>query len=66
MKDTFTFEEKTHSYFLDEKPLTGITTILGVISKPSLIGWASRMACEYVRDNLKSLEELEEVLEAWC
>ena len=60
---TFTFEEKRHRYFLDGKALTGITTVLNVIAKPALIGWAARLATEYVRDNLKSLEELEQVLE---
>lgn len=62
MIDTFKFNPNNHTYELDGRPLTGITTILSVIAKPSLISWASRMACEYVRENLTSLEELEEVL----
>lgn len=37
----FTFDEKKHRYELDGKPLTGVTTILGVITKPSLIQWAA-------------------------
>jgi hypothetical protein len=46
-----TFEEKGHNYFLDGKPLTGVTTILGVaLSKPQLIQWAANMACEYVQN----------------
>jgi len=60
---TFTFEEKRHRYFLDGKALTGITTVLNVVAKPNLIGWAARMATEYVRDNLKDLNDLEQVLE---
>lgn len=59
----FTFNEKTHRYFLDGKPLTGVTTILGVIAKPALIGWAARMASDYVRENLKTLDELEQICE---
>lgn len=58
----FEFVEGTHKYYLDGKPLTGVTTVLNVIAKPMLIGWAARMATEYVRDNLKDLEELEAVL----
>jgi hypothetical protein len=42
----FHFDEKTHTYYLDDKRLTGVTTILGVIAKPQLIGWAARMAVE--------------------
>jgi hypothetical protein len=37
----FTFDEKRHRYELDGKPLTGVTTILSVIAKPSLIQWAA-------------------------
>ena len=59
----YSFSEKAHIHYLDGKRATGITTILGVISKPFLIPWASKMACEYVRENLKSLDDLEAVLE---
>jgi len=58
----FKFDEATHSYTLDDKPLTGVTTILGMIAKPQLIQWASDMACGFVKDNLKSMEDLENVL----
>lgn len=56
------FDEEKHLYTLDDKPLTGVTTILGVIAKPSLIQWASSMACDFVRNNLKTMEDLEAVL----
>ena len=59
----FEFQEKGHKYFLDDKPLTGVTTVLNVIAKPALIAWSAKMACEYVKANLKSLEELDQVLE---
>lgn len=58
----FKFEEKGHKYTLDGKPLTGITTILGVIAKPALINWASGMACDYVRNNLTDMKDLDAVL----
>lgn len=53
MAKEFRFEEKTHRYFLDNKPLTGVTTVLGVINKPALIPWAAKMVVEYIKDNCK-------------
>jgi len=59
----FYFDEEKHVYWLDGKRMTGVTTILGVLAKPALISWASKEACEYVRQNLKLFEDLEAVLE---
>lgn len=47
-----TFDPKTHSYLIDGKPATGITTVIGVLAKPALIGWAAKMAIEYIRENV--------------
>jgi len=60
----FTFNEKTHRYYLNGKAMTGCTTVLGMIAKPALISWSARMASEYVLENLKDLNDLEEVCEA--
>lgn len=60
----FKFNPDTHTYTLDGKRMTGVTTVLGVINKPALIGWSARMASEYVLENLKDLNDLEEVCEA--
>jgi hypothetical protein len=46
----FVFDEATHSYFYDGRPMSGVTSILSVIAKPALIGWAAKMACESVRE----------------
>lgn len=54
----FTFDEKEHLYKLNGKPMTGVTTILGVIAKPSLIQWAANMACDHINDNFPSVEEI--------
>lgn len=59
---SFKFNKEGHYYELDGKRMYGITNVLGVIAKPALIGWAARTACEYVRDNLKTLDNLEVVL----
>lgn len=47
--ENFRFEEEGHTYWLDDKRLTGVTTILGVIAKPALINWSARTAVEYIR-----------------
>lgn len=44
----FTFDEKTHKYYLDGKAMTGVTTVLGIIAKPALINWAANMAVDYI------------------
>lgn len=49
----FTFQEKGHRYELDGKPMTGVTTILGVLAKPALIPWAANMTAEWIRENCK-------------
>lgn len=44
IKSGFYFDAKEHNYYLDGKPLTGCTTILGVLAKPALIQWAANQA----------------------
>jgi len=62
MKKGFQFNEGSHLYTLDGRPLTGVTTVLSVLAKPALIQWSANMATDYVRDNLTDLKDLEEVL----
>lgn len=50
----FSFDEKTHIYRYDGKRMTGVTTVLGVIAKPMLIGWAARMAVEHMEQELQA------------
>lgn len=45
----FTYQEKGHKYFLDDKPVTGVTTILGVINKPALLQWAANEAVNHIK-----------------
>lgn len=47
----FTFDPKEHLYKLDGKPMTGVTTVLGVIAKNALIQWAANEAVKFVREN---------------
>ena len=51
MKD-FKFNKARRMYTLDGQRMTGVTTVLGVIAKPKLIGWAANMAVDYVKDLL--------------
>lgn len=53
----FTFDKAKHVYTLDGRPLTGVTTILGVIGKPFLINWAANMVAQYIKDHCDVDEE---------
>ncbi len=53
----FTFDEKTHTYYLDGVKMTGVTTILGVIAKPALIPWAVKTCADYIMDNCERHED---------
>ena len=48
VSDVFEFDEKSHVYKLNGKRMTGVTTVLGVINKPALVGWAARMAVDHI------------------
>lgn len=47
-KEEFSFDPDTHSYLIDGKPATGVTTIIGVLAKPALISWSARVCAEYI------------------
>lgn len=49
------FEKGKHFYKLDDKPITGVTSILGVINKPALLSWASGCASDYIRDEVAKI-----------
>ena len=53
--DNFTFDEARHLYKLDGKPLTGVTTILGVLAKP-LTQWAANCAVDHLKKVGKKLK----------
>ena len=53
------YSDKAHRYWLDGKPVPGVTTILGKgIPKPALPYWSARVVAEYVADNPESVEAL--------
>jgi len=49
----FEYVDSGHAYYLDGKKMSGVTTVLGVLAKPALIGWAARMAVEYIKESTK-------------
>lgn len=49
----YKFDSRRHLHSLNEIPLHGVTTILGVIAKPELIGWAARAAVDNIRSQWK-------------
>ena len=49
----YEFVEKGHSHYFNGQRMTGITTVLSVISKgDALIQWAANMAVDYIDGNL--------------
>lgn len=65
---TLNYEDGRHRYYVTDKEqkmehqlVPGCTTILGVINKPALMGWAVKMAGEYINENLKPGVALDEV-----
>lgn len=57
MAASFTFNKEGHYYELDGKRLHGVTTVLGVIAKPMLIGWAAKQTAEWIRENATTYHE---------
>ena len=65
------FEPRKHKYFVREKDILGlwgewqvkpsVTTLLGVLDKPALVQWAANMAVDFIQENLKVGEALDEI-----
>lgn len=43
---------RNHSYFDGDRKLDGVTTLLGGVPKPALVGWASRTTAEFAIDHM--------------
>ena len=56
---TLKFSPKAHRYWLDGKPIPGVTTLIGKgLPKPALPNWAARTVAEYVVDNPEQVDQL--------
>lgn len=52
------FSEASHRYWLDGKPVPGVTTVLKVLDKPALPKWAATEVATYVAENPAAVEAL--------
>jgi len=55
------FNAKKHHYTIDGKTIDGVTSVLKVIDKPALMFWAVNQAVDYIDNNLKVGQKLDEV-----
>lgn len=55
------FSPASHRYWLDGKPVQGVTTILRVLDKPAIPKWAAGQVAEYVADNPDAVETLRQM-----
>jgi hypothetical protein len=56
---TLKFSEKAHRYWLDGKPIPGVTTLLGKgLPKPALPYWSAKTVAEFVIDNPEQVDAL--------
>jgi len=56
------FDDSNHSYWVNGERVIGVTTPLGVINKPALMGWALKLAGEAIISSItagKTYDEIE-------
>lgn len=59
---TLKFAEKSHRYWLDGKPIPGVTTLIGKgLPKDGLMYWSARTVAEYVADNEDAVATLRDM-----
>jgi hypothetical protein len=56
---TLKFSPRNHRYYMDGKPVPGVTTLIkGGLPAPALTYWAARTVAEYVADNEEAVTNL--------
>lgn len=55
------YSDAAHRYWLDGKPVPGVTTLIGVLDKPAIPKWAAGQVAEYVADNPDGVETLRQM-----
>lgn len=58
MTSSLKFTDKTHRYYLDGRPIPGVTTLLKGLPKPALVYWSAKCVAEYVADRPDAVEQL--------
>lgn len=48
----------SHSYYLDGIRIPGVTTVIGIMDKPGLVGWAAEQSASYAVENWEMLAGL--------
>lgn len=48
-----TFHEETHTYYINQKRLPSVTTVLSIVNKPMLVNWAAKMAVESMQQSFQ-------------
>lgn len=55
---TLKFSPASHRYWLDGKPIPGVTSLLGDgLPKPALVRWAAKSVAEFVADNTEHMRD---------
>jgi hypothetical protein len=59
---TLKFVPKSHRYFLDGRPIPGVTTLIGKgYPKPQLTYWSAKMVAEFVADQPEQVDALRQM-----
>lgn len=55
------FDPVKHWYYINGEYANGVTTVLKILNKPALVGWAANMAGDYIKANLVPGEAVDEI-----
>lgn len=55
------YDDAKHAYYVNGRLVPSVTGILHIINKPALVGWAAKMCAEFLIQNLKPGQSLDEV-----
>ena len=63
--DIYRFDEVKHVHMLNERPLTGVTSLIDkTLAKPALLPWAVKMCVEYISTTCTKVGEFFQVSES--
>ena len=55
------YNDDKHKYSVDGVEVAGVTSVTGVLDKPALVWWSANMGAEYLLENLKPGQMLDEL-----
>lgn len=62
--DKYRFDEKNHKHYINNREVTGTTTVVGVIDKPALMPWAVNLAMKKLLELGLTEENIEKAKKA--